>query len=275
MCIWEAKQDNYTAKTIIYSGEYTSGFAVCNQQDTAFDNIDNSVLSRIFVLFRQKNVSPYSSQYGIIREKLLECAVDRNKLAKLVLLLLALPFAAYILIDCIAGYIPPTESYKKTPYQFEAAFNEQMAKYGMSIDIDSVNFTYGDSLYKKAPVVCEDGSKITCTYYPTSERRKALLEYITFEQELTGQPSDKVYIEKLLKFLLDEFQPVMAEHKDETLNTSGKSYNEAMKICSDFLDSDEKEVCFFICSEQNHGRAVTLERNTDEEVKISVSLKLS
>ena len=201
--------------------------------------------------------------------------VERNKLAKLVLLLLALPFAAYILIDCIAGYIPPTESYKKTPYQFEAAFNEQMAKYGMSIDIDSVNFTYGDSLYKVVPVVCEDGSKITCTYYPTSIRRKALLEYITFEQELTGQPSDKVYIDKLLKFLLVEFQPVMAEHKDETLNSSGKSYNEAMKICSDFLNSDEKEVRFFICSEENHGRAVTLERNTDEEVKISVSLKLS
>ena len=200
--------------------------------------------------------------------------MDRNKLAKLVLLLLALPFAAYILIDCIAGYIPSTESYKKTPYQFEAAFNEQMAKYGMSIDIDSVNFTYGDSLYKKASVVCEDGSKITCTYYPTSERRKALLEYITFEQELTGQPSDKVYIEKLLQFLLDEFQPVMAEHKDETLNTSGKSYNEAMIICSDFLNSDDEEVHFFIYSEENYGRAVTLERNTDESTTISVSLYL-
>ena len=112
--------------------------------------------------------------------------MDRNKLAKLVLLLLAVPFVAYILIDCIAGYIPPTESYKKTPYQFKAAFNEQMAKYGMSIDINSVNFTYGDSLYKRVPVVCEDGSKITCTYYPTSERKNALLEYITFEQELTG-----------------------------------------------------------------------------------------
>ena len=201
--------------------------------------------------------------------------MDRNKLAKLVLLLLALPFAAYILIDCIAGYIPPTESYKKTPYQFEAAFNEQMAKYGMYIDIDSVNFTYGDSLYKEVSVVCEDGSKITCTYYPTSERRKALLMYITFEQELTGKGSDKVYIEKLLQFLLVEFQPVMAEHKDETLNSSGISYNEAMKICSDFLNSDDEEVRFFIYSEENHGRAVTLERNTDEEVKISVSLKLS
>jgi hypothetical protein len=200
--------------------------------------------------------------------------VDRNKLAKLVLLLLALPFAAYILIDCIAGYIPPTESYKKTPYQFEAAFNETMAKYGMYIDIDSVNFTYGDSLYKVVPVFCEDGSKIACTYYPTSERRKALLEYITFEQELTGQQSDKVYIEKLLQFLLDEFQPVMAEHKDETLNSSGKSYNEAMKICSDFLNSDDEEVHFFICSEENYGRAVTLKRNTDESTTISVSLYL-
>ena len=67
----------------------------------------------------------------------------------------------------------------------------------------------------------------------------------------------------------------MAEHKEESLNSSGKSCNEVMEICSDFLVSDEKEVRFFICSEQNHGRVVTLERNTDEEVKISVRLKLS
>ena len=201
--------------------------------------------------------------------------MNKKTIAILLILFIFSPIIMVNLANWVEGYIPPTETYKKTPYQFEAAFNEQMAKYGMSIDIDSVNFTYGDSLYKVVPVVCEDGSKITCTYYPTSVRRKALLEYITFEQELTGQPSDKVYIEKLLQFLLDEFQPVMAENKDETLNSSGKSYNEAMKICSDFLDSDEKEVYFFICSEQDHGRAVTLERSTDEEVRISVSLILN
>ena len=201
--------------------------------------------------------------------------MNKKTIAILLILFIFSPIIMVNLANWVEGYIPPTESYKKTPYQFEAAFNEQMAKYGMSIDIDSVNFTYGDSLYKKASVVCEDGSKITCTYYPTSERRKALLMYITFEQELTGKGSDKVYIEKLLQFLLVEFQPVMAEHKDETLNTSGKSYNEAMIICSDFLNSDEEEVRFFIYSEENYGRAVTLERNTDEEVKISVSLILS
>ena len=201
--------------------------------------------------------------------------MNKKTIAILLILFIFSPILLVNLDNWVEGYFPPTESYKKTPYQFEAAFNEQMAKYGMSIDINSVNFTYGDSLYKVVPVVCEDGSKITCTYYPTSERRKALLEYITFEQELTGQPSDKVYIEKLLQFLLEEFQPVMAEHKEETLNSSGKSYNEAMEICSDFLDSDEEEVSFFICSEEDHGRAITLERNTDKEVQISVSLKLS
>ena len=202
--------------------------------------------------------------------------MDRNKLGKLMLLLFVLPFAAYFFIDCAAGYLTPAKSYQKTPYQFEAAFNEQMEKYGMSIDIDSVNFTYGDSLSKTVPVVCEDGSKITCTYYPTSERMQSRIEYITFEQELTGQPSDKVYIEKLLKFLLDEFETIMTEQKDETLNSIvGKSYNEALEICGDFLNSDEREISFFIFPEQSHGRAVTLERNTDEAVRISVSLKLN
>jgi hypothetical protein len=112
--------------------------------------------------------------------------VDRSKLGKLMLLFLVLPFAAYLLIDCIAGYIPPTESYQKTPYQFEAAFNEQMAQYGMSIDIDSVNFTYGDRLSKTVPIVCEDGSKITCTYFPTSERKKSLIEYIRLSRNCRG-----------------------------------------------------------------------------------------
>ena len=201
--------------------------------------------------------------------------MERNKLAKLVLLLLALPFAAYILVNWIGGYIPPTESYQKTPYQFEAAFNEQMAKYGMSIDIDSVNFTYSDRPYKTVPVVCEDGSKITCTYYPTSELKKSMIEHIKFEQELTGQPSDKVYIEKLLQFLLDEFETVMTENKDVSLDaSSGVSYREALRICKDFVESDEQETSFSVLPEELHGSGVTLRRETDESTVLSISLHL-
>jgi len=69
--------------------------------------------------------------------------VDRTKLGKIVLLFFGFPLALLMLGNCIMGYIPPMESYKKSPYQFEELFNERMAQYGMSIDIDSVNFSYG------------------------------------------------------------------------------------------------------------------------------------
>lgn len=228
-----------------------------------------------FSLLPTENTSQNSFGYGIIRKTNGARTVDRSKLGKLMLLFLALPFAAYLLIDCIAGYIPPSESYKKTPYQFEAAFNEQMAQYGMSIDIDSVNFTYGDSLSKTIPVVCEDGSKITCTYFPTSERRKSLIEYITFEQELTGDTSDAVYIETLLKFMLDEFETVITENKDESLNpVVGVSYNEALRICKEFVGSDEQEVVFSVFPAELNGAGVILERKTEGEVVLSISLYL-
>ena len=74
--------------------------------------------------------------------------MSKKTIAILVILTFFFPFLLWNLVNCAKGYIPPTESFKKTPVQFESAFNEQMAKYGMYIDIDSVNFTYGDSLYK-------------------------------------------------------------------------------------------------------------------------------
>ena len=201
--------------------------------------------------------------------------MDRSKLGKLMLLFLVLPFAAYLLIDCIAGYIPPTESYQKTPYQFEAAFNEQMAQYGMSIDIDSVNFTYGDRLSKTVPIVCEDGSKITCTYFPTSERKKSLIEYITFEQELTGDEKETVYIEQLLIFLLDEFETVMSQNKDESLNPySCVTYNEALRICKDFVEQDDNRIVFSVSPEEHYLAGVTLERKTEVNAILSISLLL-
>ena len=97
-------------------------------------------------------------------------AVHRDKRAKIILLTVLVAFLIYILGSCIVGYIPPTESYKKTPKQFEELFNEQMARYGMSIDIDSVAFIdHEDGLRKVVPIACEDGSKVSCTYYPTGK----------------------------------------------------------------------------------------------------------
>ena len=203
--------------------------------------------------------------------------MDRSKLGKILLLTLALPFAAYLLINCIAGYIPPTESYKKTPYQFEEAFNMQMAQYGMSIDIDSVDFSRdeNDYLKKVVPVICEDGSTIICTYFATSEYKKSLLQYIKFEQEVSDKEGETIHIEQLLAFLMDEFVTVMKENKDETFGPASEiSYNEALKICRDFCDSSEQETEFFVYPEENHGRAVTLKRKAGEISSLSIGLYL-
>jgi hypothetical protein len=202
--------------------------------------------------------------------------MDRSKVGKLILLFLALPFAAYILINFIAGYIPPTESYKKTPYQFEEAFNKQMAQYGMSIDVDSVGFSKEDDYLKKTvPVKCENGSRITCTIVTNNIRKTALMHDIEFEQELTGDKEETVYLVPIMRFILDEFATVMTENKDETLGIiTSASYNESLRICNKFYSGNEKEIKFFIYPEKNHGRAVTLTRETGEKASLSISLYL-
>jgi len=201
--------------------------------------------------------------------------VDRTKLGKIVLLFFGFPLALLMLGNCIMGYIPPTDSYKKSPYQFEELFNEKMAQYGMSIDIDSVNFSYGDGLSKTVPIKCEDGSIISCTYYPTSERRKALIQYITYTQELTGKDGETIYIEQLLTFMLDEFDTAITENKDVSFNPyKGVSYNEALRLCIEFIFGEEAEVKFFIFPKRQFGAATTLERKTDEETMLSVSMLL-
>ncbi|MEA4869563.1 hypothetical protein SDC9_127062 [bioreactor metagenome] len=201
--------------------------------------------------------------------------MDRSKLGKILLLTLALPFAAYLLIDCIAGYIPPTESYTKTPFQFEEAFNEQMAQYGMSIDIDSVNFSYGGQLKKVVPVVCADGSKITCTYFPTSERRKSIMQYIILEQELSGQEGEKVYLEQLLAFLMDAFITPMTVNKDESFEpVSSVSYNEALRVSREFVEGNENEKFIYVAASSLKEKAIKFERKTEEKTSLSVSLRL-
>jgi len=185
------------------------------------------------------------------------------------------PIIMINLINCIAGYIPPTESYKKSPYQFEALFNEKMAQYGMSIDIDSVNFSYGDGLSKTVPIQCEDGSILSCTYHPTSERKKALIQHITYTQELTGVDGETIYIEQLLTFMLDEFDTAITKNKDVSLNSyHGVSYNEAIRLCKEFIDGEEDEAKFFIFPKQEYGAVTTLERKADEKTTLSVSMLL-
>jgi len=199
--------------------------------------------------------------------------VHRDKLAKIILLSVLFPFLVYILGSCIIGYIPPTESYKKAPYQFEALFNEKMTQYGMSIDLDSANYSYGEHITKTVPIQCEDESKINCTLYTTSDRKKALIEYIVFTQELTGNEEETVYIEPILKFMLDEFYTVMTENKDEPpYSISDISYNEAVRLCSEFVNGSEKSERFLVSPTSNLSTSIRLERKADEMLSISISL---
>lgn len=202
--------------------------------------------------------------------------VQRDKLAKVILLTLILPLAIYMFGSCILGYIPPTESYKKAPFQFEELFNDKMAQYGMSIDLDSANYSYGEHITKTVPIQCEDGSKINCTLYATSDRKKALIEYIVFTQEPTGKFGETIYIEPILKFMLDEFYSVMTENKDEPIESySGVSYNEAVQICNDFVNSTEKSVDFFVYPREDYGTAISLQRKADGKPSISISFVLA
>ena len=158
--------------------------------------------------------------------------MDRSKLGKIILMIFGFPIALLMLGNCIASYIPPTESYKKAPFQFEELFNEKMAHYGMSMDIDSGEYSYGNSWSNTVPITCEDGSKISCIYYPTGKGSNSLIDYLEFKQELSGEANETVYLEPLLAFVMDEFAPGMSENKDETFEPNmSKSYNDALLVC--------------------------------------------
>ena len=201
--------------------------------------------------------------------------MQRDKLAKIILLSLLFPLAIYILGSCILAYIPSTESYKKTPKQLEELFNEQMAQYGMSMDIDSGEYSYGNSWSKTVPIDCKDGSKISCIYYPTGKGSNALIDYLEFEQELSGEANETVYLEPLLAFVMDEFAPNMTKNKDETFEPNmSKSYNDALLVCGDFVKGSEKEMSIYVSPEDDHFFAVTFNRKSDEKTTLSIRFHL-
>lgn len=201
--------------------------------------------------------------------------MHRDKLAKVIILTLILPLVVYVFGSCILGYIPPTEPYKKTPKQFEALFNEQMAQYGMSIDVDSCEYTYGKSLSKTVPIICEDGSKVSCAFYPTGENSRSLIVYLEFEQELTGAADEVVYLEQLLAFVMDEFAPKMTQNKDESFEPfSSETYNGALLACQEFIEGKEAKLSIYISPENDKEFAVTFKRITDEKTTLSVRFHL-
>ena len=192
--------------------------------------------------------------------------MERNKLAKLVLLLLALPFAAYILINCAADYIPTNKSYQKTPDQFEAAFNEQMAKYGMSIDIDSVNFTYGSGTpYKIVPVHCEDNSVIEFTYYPSSKRSNSMIRGLEFAQTIQGTAEERIYLTPILKFLIREFRLSDANDANHSLDDEALSLQQALDACDKFTSGTDEKFEFLLSPKEDQTVYASLERYDREQ----------
>lgn len=202
--------------------------------------------------------------------------MHRDKLAKIILLIVLFPFLVYILGSCIVGYIPPTESYKKTPAQLEELFNERMAQYGMSIDIDSAELIKDDDgLGKIVPIVCEGGGKVSCTYYPAGKGSKSLIVYLKFEQELSGAADETVYLENLLAFVMDEFAPKMTQKKDESFEPfSSETYNGALLTCREFVKGSDTTRGIYISPENDKEFAVTFKRRTDEKTTLSVRFHL-
>jgi len=201
--------------------------------------------------------------------------VDRTKLRKILLLVFGCPLALLILINCITSYIPPTESYKKAPFQFEEIFNDRMAKYGMSIDVGSNAYSFAANQTKTVPIVCADGSQLTCTYFPANARNRAIIQAITFSQKLNGNEGETIYIEQILTFMMDEFCPAITENKDVTFETiTALSYNDALRVCREFLGSDAEEQYFNIAPNEGEFIAVALFRVTENETAISIRFYL-
>lgn len=165
--------------------------------------------------------------------------MNRQKLAILILLTAIVPFFIYCSVDYVEGYIPPTESYKKTPAQFEQAFNEIMSVYGMSMDVHSVDFEDANGRpFMAVPVQCADGSSILCTFTTTAAKQRSLLMHLKFEQQLNNTPDETVYIEPLLELVMQEFFAPMYEEPDKVFTSLEKasvlSYNEALQSCTLF-----------------------------------------
>lgn len=203
--------------------------------------------------------------------------MKKRTLAIILLLTIIAPFVLFANLERIKDYIPPTEPYKKTPYQFEEAFNEQMAQYGMSIDIDSVNYTYesdGDT-YKTVPIQCDDSSVISCVFDTTSDRRKSLIWRIEFEQQTTGAKGETIYIVPFLDFILQEFEK---SPESQWLVTPGNSrtlnYEQAVQACNEFIAGGKHKEEFYVAVTDDRACCIRLKRITDGKSALNISIHL-
>ena len=128
---------------------------------------------------------------------------------------------------------------------------------------------------KTVPIICEDGSKVSCTLYPTGTGSRALIMYLEFEQELSGKENEIVYLEPLLTFVMDEFAPKMTQNKDESFEPfSSETYNGALLACQEFIEGKEAKLSIYISPENDKEFAVTFKRKSDEKATLSVRFAL-
>jgi len=200
--------------------------------------------------------------------------MNKKKLAIGILLVVIAPIILFRFMSCVERYLPRTKSYEKYPYEFEEAFNEQMAEYGMSIDIDSVPFNdEGNYAYKAIPIQCEDQSKIYCTYYPVSGNDESLIMWIEFKQQTTGVAGEAIYIEPLLAFLLQEFETPVTEDRDNTRDPySAVTYNEAVRYCRDFLVSSEEKTHFDVSAYKGDYARFIMKHTTGDQTSYILQL---
>lgn len=200
--------------------------------------------------------------------------MKKKTLVIIMLLTMVAPFVLYSCLDRIRDYIPFTGPDKKTVEHFEEAFNEQMAQYGMSIDIYSARWHENEgTLHKTVPIQCEDGSDITCTYYPIAKSPKSQIRVIEFEQSLNSKDSQTIYIIPLMEFILQEFEAPMLEDKDKAFDApDAVSYNEAIRNCQTFVAGEQRELEFYVSSVDHDSSPVFLTRETGEENSIKIRI---
>ncbi len=145
----------------------------------------------------------------------------------------------------------------------------------MSMDVDIVSFSYEERLSKTVPIQCEDGSNVSCTYYPTGTGSRSLIVYLEFKQELLGTDDETVYLEPLFAFVMDEFAPKMTQNKNESFEPfSSETYNGALLTCREFVEGSDAKLSIYISPENDKEFSVTFKRKTDEKTTLYVRFHL-
>lgn len=183
--------------------------------------------------------------------------MQKKTLAIALIALLGAPMAIYIIVNTVRAYIPPSEAAIKTPYQFEAAFNEVMAPHGMSIDLEQVEYRLlKDYAEKVVPLQCADGSDIKCRIVTTSTRRKCLIVLLEFEQPYDG--AIPPHTKQLFEMLLRVFETPLYE--DQTANYHFSTYQDKTAEYDAFFESDESKAYINVSSHSRQSETFVIER---------------